>query len=36
MISIENLSDISKKLLYIQNVRALLRKEALFSDGTED
>ena len=36
MISIENLSDISKKLLYIQNVRPLLRKEALFSDGTED
>ena len=35
MISLENLSSTSKKLLYIQNMRALLRKEALFSDGTD-
>lgn len=35
MILLENLSSISKKMLYIQNMRALLRKEVLFSDGTD-
>lgn len=35
MISIENLSALSKKLLYIQNIRPMLRKEAFFSDGTD-
>ncbi len=35
MISLENLSSTSKKLLYIQNMRALLRKESFFSDGTD-
>ena len=35
MISLENLSVTSKKLLYIQNMRALLRKDSFFSDGTD-
>lgn len=36
MISTENLSDISKKLLYIQKCKISAQKRSLFSDGTED
>ena len=35
MIQLNNLSETSKKILYIQNMRALLRKESFFSDGTD-
>ncbi len=35
MISLDKLSMTSKKLLYIQNMRALLNRETFFSDGTD-
>ncbi len=36
MLPIDTLTKSSKILLYIQNMRALLRREALYSDGTEE
>lgn len=36
MLSIENLTKSSRFMLYIQNMRAILRREILFSDSTEE